>query len=96
MTTRRRAPDRKGMKKMSAPRAESASSELSLVRAVQTIGQHILTLVAEAGRRAADRGRFAALPRRYLDDVGMTPGDFAAALDTMQPRDATVAFAHSV
>ncbi len=81
---------------MSAPLANPAVSELSLVRAVATVGQHILNTVAEAARRAADKGRFAALPRRYLDDAGMTPGDFAAAADMMPPRDATIAFAHSV
>ena len=44
------------------------------------MGQHILNLVGEAARRAADRSRFASLPRRYLDDVGMTPGELDAAL----------------
>ncbi len=76
--------------------ARRPASDLSLALAVATVGQHILNRLAESARRAADRGRFAALPRRYLDDVGMTPGDFASALEPMQPRDAAVAFAHSV
>ena len=62
-------------------------------------GQHILTRVANAARRAADRSRFAALPRRYLDDVGMTFADLDAALPGMNasdPRNSPCTLAHSV
>lgn len=58
-------------------------------------GQYILNLVGEAARRAADRSRFAALSRRYLDDAGLTPGELYAALrgaGALDPR----ALAHSV
>ena len=62
-------------------------------------GQYILTRVADAARRAADRSRFAALPRRYLDDVGMTFADLDAALpgmDASDPRNSLCTLAHSV
>ena len=39
-----------------------------------------LTQSAERASVAADRSRFAALPPRYLDDVGMTAGERAAIL----------------
>ena len=68
-------------------------------RSVAAMGQHILNLVGEAARRAVDRSRFAALPRRYLDDVGMTPGELDAALPgagEVDPRIAPSALAHSV
>lgn len=42
--------------------------------------QHLLNIVAEAATRAAERSRYAALPRRYLDDVGMTIAERDAAL----------------
>ncbi len=71
-----------------------SASDLSFFRAAATLGQHILTLVGDAARNAADRGRFAALPRRYLDDAGMTPSDFAD-FDSIDPRGATATLAHS-
>ena len=36
--------------------------------------------MAERAEAAADRSRLAALPVRYLDDVGMTVGERAAIL----------------
>jgi hypothetical protein len=66
---------------------------------VAVAGQYILNLVGEAARRAADRSRFAALSRRQLDDVGMTPGELRAALSgvgEIDPRIAPSALAHSV
>ena len=39
-----------------------------------------LTRFAERAVVAADRSRFAALPARYLDDIGMTASERAAAL----------------
>ena len=66
---------------------------------VWATGQHILTLVAAAAQRAADRSRFAALPRRHLDDAGMTLADLDAALpgmDASDPRNVPSALAHSV
>ena len=68
-------------------------------RSLTAAGQHILNLIGEAARRAADRSRFAALSRRYLDDVGMTPGELDAALlgaGDIDPRIAPSALAHSV
>ena len=62
-------------------------------------GQHFLNLVATAAQRAADRRRFSGLPRRYLDDVDMTPGELDAALaqlDSLDLRQAPETLAHSV
>ncbi|WP_170153126.1 hypothetical protein [Roseiarcus fermentans] len=36
--------------------------------------------MADRASIAAERSRFAALPSRYLDDVGMTEADRAAAI----------------
>jgi len=44
------------------------------------IGKQILNALAARAAAAAERSRFAALPARYLDDVGMTQADRAAAL----------------
>ena len=68
-------------------------------RSVAALGQHILNQIGEAARRAADRSRFAALSRRYLDDAGMTPGELGAALPGLgglDPRNTPSALAHSV
>jgi hypothetical protein len=50
------------------------------VRRIGSVCQHLLNIVAEAATRAAERSRYAALPRRYLDDVGMTIAERDAAL----------------
>ena len=48
----------------------------------------ILNQLAERFEAAVDRSRLAALPLRYLDDVGMTAGDRAAILGYEEaPRD---------
>ena len=39
-----------------------------------------LNALAARAAAAAERSRFATLPRRYLDDVGMTEGERAAVL----------------
>ena len=44
------------------------------------ISKHFLNALAERAAVATDRSRFAALPQRYLDDVGMTEAERAAAL----------------
>jgi len=49
------------------------------------IGQQILNAIATRAAVAADRSRFAALPQRYLDDVGMTAAERAAALGCDEP-----------
>ena len=49
------------------------------------IGKHILNAVAERAAAASERSRFAALPPRYLDDVGMTEAERAAALGYEEP-----------
>lgn len=62
-------------------------------------GQHILNRVVAAAQRAADRSRFAALSRRYLDDAGMTLAELDAALpgmDAHDPRNTPTVLAHSV
>ena len=44
------------------------------------IGKHILNALTERAAAASERSRFAVLPSRYLDDVGMTEAERAAAL----------------
>jgi hypothetical protein len=44
------------------------------------ICKQILNAVSERATVAADRSRFAALPARYLDDVGLTAAERASAL----------------
>ena len=66
---------------MTASSTSLAHSTLDLsgfwgIRALKGILNQ-LTARAEA---AVDRSRLAALPRRYLDDVGMTAGERAAIL----------------
>jgi len=51
--------------------SESISGAAGLGR-VGAACKQILNLLVEAATRSAERSRFAALPRRYLDDVGMT------------------------
>jgi hypothetical protein len=51
----------------------------------------ILNQLAARAQAAVDRGRLAALPLRYLDDVGMTVGERTAILGYEEPaRDAWV------
>ncbi len=49
------------------------------------VGKRILNAVAESARLAADRSRLAALPARYLDDIGMTASERAAILGYEEP-----------
>ena len=44
-----------------------------------------LNRLSERAQAAVDRSRLAALPLRYLDDVGMTVGDRAAILGFEAP-----------
>ncbi len=85
---------------MSASRSTAAeASASSRFASLLTRGQHFLTLIGDAGRRAEDQRRFAALPRRYLDDAGMTPADFPVSLrglDAIAPRHVAIALIHSV
>ena len=53
--------------------------------AVLAIGKRILNGLSEVSAAASDRSRFAALPRRYLDDVDMTVGERVAALHYEEP-----------
>ncbi len=47
---------------------------------VVRVGKRILNAIAERASVAADRSQFAALPARYLDDIGMTAAKRAAIL----------------
>jgi hypothetical protein len=47
--------------------------------------KRILNQLAERYEAAIDRSRLAALPRRYLDDVGMTVGERAAIIGYEEP-----------
>jgi hypothetical protein len=81
--------------RLAAADAPATSGLASVVK----FGQHFLTLIGDAGRRADDQRRFAALPRRYLDDAGLTPADFPVSLrglDAIAPRHAAIALIHSV
>ena len=53
----------------------------------RVVGQakRILNHLGERADAAVDRSRLAALPRRYLDDVGMTVADRAAILGYEEP-----------
>jgi hypothetical protein len=42
--------------------------------------KQILNTLAEMANRSVDRGRFAALPTRYLEDIGMTIAERDAQL----------------
>ena len=55
------------------------------VSKLAALGKRFLNQVAGFADAAAERSRFAALPRRYLDDVGMTPGERAAVLHYEEP-----------
>ena len=44
------------------------------------LGKQFLNALAARASAATERSRFAALPTRYLDDVGMTEAERAAAL----------------
>jgi hypothetical protein len=50
------------------------------IRRIGSACQYLLNIVAEAATRAAERSRYAALSRRYLDDVGMTIAERDAGL----------------
>jgi hypothetical protein len=55
------------------------------VSAVIGFVKRILNQLGERAEAAIDRGRLAALPSRYLDDVGMTVGERAAILGYEEP-----------
>jgi hypothetical protein len=50
------------------------------VSSVIGVVKRILNQLGERAEAAVDRSRLAALPSRYLDDVGMTVGERAAIL----------------
>jgi len=47
--------------------------------------KRILNQLSQRAEAAIDRSRLAALPPRYLDDVGMTVGERAAVLGYEEP-----------
>ncbi len=49
------------------------------------VSKQILNAIAASAASAADRSQFAALPVRYLDDVGLTEAERAAALGYDDP-----------
>jgi hypothetical protein len=53
--------------------------------AIVTTCQQILNALSERAAVAADRSRFATLPARYLDDIGMTQSERAAILHYQEP-----------
>jgi hypothetical protein len=55
------------------------------VSSVIGLVKRILNQFAERAEAAVDRSRLAALPRRYLDDVGMTVGERAAIVGYEEP-----------
>jgi hypothetical protein len=59
-------------------------ADLGLLRVVDRV-KRILNHLGERADAAVDRSRFAALPRGYLDDVGMTVAERAAILHYEEP-----------
>ena len=55
------------------------------VTVVVRVGKRILSAIAERAVVAADRSQFAGLPEKFLDDVGMTAAERAAALGYEEP-----------
>ena len=53
--------------------------------AIVPTSKWILNGLRELAATAADRSRFASLPRRYLDDVGITVAERAATLRYEEP-----------
>ena len=53
--------------------------------AVVRLCKLIVNAIGERALVAADRSRFAALPARHLDDIGMTASERAAALGYDEP-----------
>ena len=49
------------------------------------MGKQFLNAIAARAADAADRSRFAALPPRYLDDVGMTAAERVRVLGYEEP-----------
>jgi hypothetical protein len=61
--------------------------------------QSIIGMIVERARRAADYSRLAGLQRRYLDDAGVTPAEFDAAIDdvvSFERQGSLASLAHSV
>ncbi len=61
------------------------SREDVIVSGSRSIGKHILNALTERAAAAAERSRFAAMPSRYLDDVGMTEAERVAVLGYEEP-----------
>jgi hypothetical protein len=59
-------------------------ADFGVSRAIDRV-RRILNHLGERSDAAVDRSRFAALPRRYLDDVGMTVSERAAILGFEEP-----------
>ena len=59
-------------------------ADLGVSRVVGRV-KRILNHLGERADAAVERGRFAALPRRYLDDVGVTVAERAAILGYEEP-----------
>jgi hypothetical protein len=66
---------------MTASTGDLAHSHADLgVSSAVGLVKRILNQLGERANAAVDRSRFAALPQRCLDDVGMTVGERAAIL----------------
>ena len=65
---------------MNASAHLSAASSQSIVVKIGSVCKQILNNLAEQAHRSAERSRFGQLPRRYLDDVGMTIAERDAQL----------------
>ena len=64
--------------------SDHSHREMGLVGRLQA-GKQFLNALAARAIAAAERSRFAALPSRYLDDVGMTEAERAAAVGYEEP-----------
>jgi hypothetical protein len=71
---------------MTASSANLAHSRTDLaVSRTVTVLKGFLNQLAERAEVAVDRSRFAALPLRYLEDVGVTASERAAILHGEEP-----------
>jgi hypothetical protein len=59
--------------------ARHVSDAVGLSR-IGVVCKQILNILGEMSNRSVDRSRFAMLPMRQLEDIGMTPAERDAAL----------------
>ena len=84
---------------LSASHGDWSNPNHGKFRPVIEAGHSFLNMIVERARRASDYSRLAGLQRRYLDDAGLTPAEFDAAIDDIvafESRGTTASLTHSV